>query len=188
MSNDATRAPSPALRELPCKTLGGQPPFASEDIEGFVSERRIAVLAYIRSNGRPNQAPIWYTYRDGTFYMTTLTGSPKQHALARNPQVSLTIQDERPPYRALIVSGTVHLQPLDSQDDPTAGMAVRYFGRVAGGIYENMMSGMWESQGLTLAALTPEELKGFDNTAALSPFQRAFVRLRESLPIPRSWL
>lgn len=188
MSNDIARSTAPALRELPCKPLGAQPAFASEKLEDFVAERRIAVLAYVRADGRPHQTPIWYTYRDGMFYMTTVAGRPKQHALARNPRVSLTIQDERPPYRGLIVSGTVHLGPLDRQDDPSAGMAVRYFGRVAAGMYEDMTREVWDARGLTLIALTPEELMGFDNTAALSPFQLAFVRLRESLPIPRSWL
>ena len=93
------------LADLPFRHLGGQPGFRPEDIEPFVDRRRIGVLAYVRGDGRPNQAPIWYTLRDGEFLMTTTAGSAKEGALARSPRVTLTIQDERPPYRAVIVDG-----------------------------------------------------------------------------------
>ena len=75
MSNDIASSTARALRELPCKPLGAQPAFASEKLEDFVRERRIAVLAYVRADGRPHQMPIWYTYRDGMFYMTTVAGA-----------------------------------------------------------------------------------------------------------------
>jgi PPOX class probable F420-dependent enzyme len=176
------------LSNLPFRGLGGQPPFDPADISAFVDARRIGVLAYIRSDGRPNQTPIWYTMRDGRFYMTTTTDSPKHRALNRNRSVSFTIQDERPPYRAVIVDGEVELTPLDPDHDPTAGVAVRYFGRVGAASYDQLTREHYERTGLTLITLTPRELKGFDNRRALSPFQRAFVALRERLPVPRTWL
>jgi nitroimidazol reductase NimA-like FMN-containing flavoprotein (pyridoxamine 5'-phosphate oxidase superfamily) len=67
--------------------LGGQPAFAPGTVERFVREPRVAVLAYLRADGRPGQAPIWYTYRDRAFHMSTVTGSPKHRALVREPRV-----------------------------------------------------------------------------------------------------
>jgi len=77
------------LSELSFRALGGQPGFDPNDIERFVDARRIGVLAYRRRDGRPNQTPIWYTYRDGVLHMTTTTGSPKHRALehCRQPSV-----------------------------------------------------------------------------------------------------
>jgi len=186
--DDSVAVTEASLGGIPCLPLGAQPPFAPSDLETFVRERRVGILAYVRADGRPNQTPIWHTYREGGFYMTTLTGSPKHCALLREPRVSLTIQDERPPYRAVIVGGVATLAPLEAQSDPTDGVTVRYFGKAAATAYEDLMSPLWEARGLTLITLTPTELRGFDNTRSLTAAQRAFIRLREALPIPRAWL
>lgn len=178
-----------SLDALPFTALGGQPAFAPGTIERFVREPRIAVLAYLRADGRPGQAPIWYTYRDGAFFMSTTTGSPKHRALARDPRVCLTIQDERPPYRAILADGRVTLAALPPGDaDPTAGMAVRYFGRLGAAEYDRMTAAEYAQKGLTLVTLRPTGLRGFDNSRAVSAAVLAFVRLRDRLPIPRSWL
>jgi PPOX class probable F420-dependent enzyme len=180
---------SPPLDQLPFKALGGQPAFDPDDLVGFVEQRRVAVLAYVRSDGRPNQTPIWYTYRDGAFHMSTTTNGPKHRAVERNPRISLTIQDERPPYRALIVDGTASLRSLvDGADDPTDGMATRYFGRLGAAAYDRMTREIYESSGMTLITLIPDEIEGFDNTNALSRGELAFTRIREHLPIPRRLL
>ena len=168
--------------------LGGQPAFPADELEAFVSGRRIAVLAYVRSNGRPNQVPIWHTYRDGVFYMTTVTGGPKHRALVNNPNVSITIQDERPPYRAVIIDGHAEATALDPETDPTTTMAIRYFGRVGAAAYDKLTRELYETTGLTLISVTPREIKGFDNTKALSRAERVFVRIREALPVPRRML
>lgn len=177
-----------SLAEMPFRALGGQPPFAPADLEPFVNARRIAVLAYVRGDGRPNQTPIWYTHRDGVFHLTTTTDSPKHRALSKDPRVTLTIQDEAPPYRAVVIDGTADLRPLDPDDDPTHGMAVRYFGKLAAASYDRMTREIYEQKGLTLITVTPTVVKGFDNLHALSAGERLFVRLRERLPIPRRWL
>lgn len=177
-----------SLAAMPFRALGGQPPFAPRDIEPFVDARRIAVLAYVRADGRPNQTPIWYTYRGGAFHLTTTSGSPKHRALSREQRVTLTIQDEAPPYRAVIIDGTAALRPLDPDDDPTHGMAVRYLGKLAAASYDRMTREIYEQKGLTLITVTPTEVKGFDNRDALGASERLFVRLRERLPIPRRWL
>lgn len=178
---------APPLDELPFQALGGQPGFAPQDIEDFVDDRRIATLAYVRGDGRPNQTPIWYTYRSGVFHMSTTTGSPKLRALEQRPDVTLVIQDEQPPYRAVIVEGRVTLRPLDG-DDPTEGMAVRYLGRVGAKAYDELTEEVYAASGLTLISLVPDVVKGFDNLHALGRLERAWVSVRERLPLPRTWL
>jgi PPOX class probable F420-dependent enzyme len=172
------------LDQLPFRALGGQPGFAPGTIERFARAPRVAVLAYVRADGRPGQAPIWYTLRDGTFWMSTVTGSPKHRALERDPRVCLTIQDERAPYRALIADGKVELALLDPAHDPTAGMAVRYFGKLAAAEFDRLTAAEYARTGLTSIALRPDALRGFDNTYLLGASARAFLWLRERLPAP----
>lgn len=183
-----TKAKPAKLDDLPFTALGGQPAFAPGTIEAFIAEPRIAVLAYIRADGRPCQAPIWYTYRDGAFHMSTVTASPKHKALQRDPRVCLTIQDERPPYRAVIMDGVVEMAAADPANDPTEGMAVHYFGRLGAAEYERMTAAEYAEKGITIITLRPQSLRGFDNTRAINAAVLAFVRLRDRLPIPRRWL
>lgn len=180
-----------SLDDLPFTALGGQPGFAPGTIEAFVREPRIAVLAYVRSDGRPGQAPIWYTLRDGAFHMSTTKGSPKHRALLKDPRVCLTIQDERPPYRAVLADGAVTLAPLDVRDpanDPTEGVATRYFGRLGAAEYDRLTAEEYARKGLVLITLRPTELRGFDNSSAIGAATLLFLRVRDKLPIPRSWI
>ena len=67
-------------------------------------------------------------------------------------------------------------------------MATRYFGRLGAAAYHRMTRELYEASGLTLVTLVPDEIKGFDNTNALSKGELAFTRIREHLPIPRRLL
>jgi PPOX class probable F420-dependent enzyme len=175
------------LSHLQFRAVGDQPAFDAAALERFVAAPRIAVLAYVRAGGRPGQSPIWYEYRDGAFYMSTATGSPKANALARDPRVCLTIQDEAPPYRASIFDGEVELTPM-AKDGPTASIATRYFGRIGGAEYAKMTDAQYDRTGLTLITLRPSSVRGFDNTRGLVLWQSLFLKLRATVPFVGRWL
>lgn len=101
--------PIAPIPSLPFTALGGQPGFDPDDLDRFLAANRIANLAYVRRDGRPNQAPLWYRYADGVMVFAVMTGSAKHRALLRDNRVCVTVQDERPPYRAAIIDGTVEL-------------------------------------------------------------------------------
>jgi len=176
------------LRDLPFQAIGGQPAFDPDALERFVATPRIAVLAYVKRDGTPNQVPIWYAYENGTFLMVTSATSPKAKALARDPRVSLTIQDEMPPYRAVTVDGRVTMQATPVKGGPSSRLATRYFGKLGGREYERMTADQYAKTGLVLVTMTPERVRGFDNTRLIGPPLRLYMRLREFLPIPREWL
>ncbi len=177
-----------ALRDLPFKATGGQPAFDPAALERFVAAPRVGVLAYTRRDGRPNQVPIWYAYRDGKFAMLTSPTSPKAKALARAPHACLTIQDEVPPYRAVIVDGDVTLEKTSAGDGFNAELAMRYFGKLGGREYEKMTAAENAKHGLVVITLTPTSVRGFDNHRMIGAPLRAFMRIRNALPIPRAWI
>jgi PPOX class probable F420-dependent enzyme len=176
------------LTELPFQAMGPQPAFAPADLERFVAAPRVAVLSYVKRDGTPAQAPIWYQYRDGRFAMVTSKTSPKAKALARTGRACLTIQDEMPPYRAVIVDGTVTLSDVAVEGGINSWLAMHYFGRLGGREYEKMSAEENHKHGLSLIAFEPVRVRGFDNHRLIGVGLRLFMRLRESLPIPRSWL
>ena len=176
------------LTDLPFRAVGGQPAFEPHRLEPFVSAPRIAVLSYAKRDGTPAQAPIWYQYRDGRFLMVTGRNSPKAKALARARRASLAIQDDMPPYRAVIVDGEVTLSDVAVEGGVNSWLAMHYFGRVGGREYEKMTAEANRRNGLSLIHFEPLGVRGFDNHRLVGRGVRLFMRLRESLPLPRQWL
>jgi PPOX class probable F420-dependent enzyme len=176
------------LRDLPFRALGGQPAFDPDALERFVAAPRIAILAYVKRDGTPCQVPIWYAYENGAFLMVTSATSPKAKALARDPRVSLTIQDEMPPYRAVIVDGEVTIKSTPVTGGTSSELATRYFGKLAGREYERMTAKEFTKTGLVLLTMTPRSVRGFDNTRVIGAPLRIYMRIRELLPIRREWL
>ena len=64
-------------------------------------------LATVRRDGRPHVVPIWF-YLDGdTVIFTTGGESLKYKNMKRDPRVSITIDDQTPPYSYVMIEGTV---------------------------------------------------------------------------------
>lgn len=176
------------LTDLPFVAMGPQPAFAPADLERFVAAPRIAVLSYVKRDGTPAQAPIWYRYADGRFYMVTAKTSPKAKALARAQRACLTIQDEIPPYRAVIVDGEVTLSDVAVEGGINSWLAMHYFGRLGGREYEKMTAEESRATGLSLVTFEPLRVRGFDNHRLIGRTLRWYMRVRDALPIPRRWL
>lgn len=176
------------LTDLPFQAMGPQPGFAPTDLERFVAAPRIAILSYTKRDGTPAQAPIWYQYRDGRFAMVTSKTSPKAKALARAQRACLTIQDEMPPYRAVIVDGDITITDAPVEGGINSWLAMHYFGRLGGREYEKMTAEGNRKSGLSLISFEPVRVRGFDNHRLVGRLLRLYMRLRESLPLPRSWI
>ena len=74
---------------------------------------RPAILATVRADGRPHTAPVWYGLdRSGdvpTLLFNTGERSLKGRNIRRDPQISMCVQDERPPFSYVAVSGTARI-------------------------------------------------------------------------------
>lgn len=91
---------------------------------------RPAILSTTRKNGQPHAAPIWYDLDDdGTVCFNTGSETVKGRTLARTGWGALTVQDDRPPFSYVTVSGPVEL--IDDLDEVRA-WAARIGGRYMG--------------------------------------------------------
>jgi PPOX class probable F420-dependent enzyme len=106
----------------------------SAEIRGFLSAgTRTGKLAWVAPSGQPHVAPIWFVVDDEAEELTVVfnTGADtaKGRALRREPRVSLVVDDERPPFAFVKLTGTVEL----SEDlDEVARWAARIGGRYMG--------------------------------------------------------
>jgi PPOX class probable F420-dependent enzyme len=70
---------------------------------------RTGKLATTRHDGRPHVVPIWFVLDGDDFVFNTGEHSVKGRALARNGLAALCVDEERPPYAFVSVTGTVSI-------------------------------------------------------------------------------
>ena len=176
------------LRDVRFQAMAPSPAFKPDDLEAFVSAPRIATLAYAKRDGMPTQFPIWYRYEDGRFHMVTSATSAKAKALARTGRACLTIKDDMPPYRAVVIDGDVTFSETPVEGGLNRWLAVHYFGRLAGAQYEKMAIEEYSKSGLTKITIDPTRVRGFDNHQMIPAHLRFYQRMRESLPLLRRFM
>ena len=86
-----------------------------------------ARLAYVWTDGTPRVVPIWFHWNGRELVMGTPPKAPKLKALAKNPKVSLTIDNNEFPHKVLLVRGTARLETVDGIVPEYAAAADRYF-------------------------------------------------------------
>jgi hypothetical protein len=87
-----------------------------------------ARMAYVWTDGTPRVIPIWFHWNGREIVMATPPKAPKLKALARNPKVSLTIDDNTFPHKVLLIRGTARLEPVAGIVPEYEAAAHRYFG------------------------------------------------------------
>jgi PPOX class probable F420-dependent enzyme len=106
-----------------------------EETRAFLSYgTRTGKLAWTAPSGQPQVAPIWFVLDDEAaaleLVFNTDADSAKGRALRRDPRVALLVDDERPPFAFVKLTGTVTI----SEDlDELAAWATRIGGRYMGG-------------------------------------------------------
>jgi Pyridoxamine 5'-phosphate oxidase len=113
-----------------------------------------ARLAYIWTDGTPRVVPIWFHWNEREFIMATPPKAPKLKALAKNPKVSLTIDDNTFPHKVLLIRGTARLEPVTGVVPEYAAAAERYFGPDQGKAWVNQLSTLTTS--MVRITITPE--------------------------------
>lgn len=113
-----------------------------------------ARLAYVWTDGTPRVIPIWFHWNGHDIIMATPPKAPKLKALAKNPKVSLTIDDNTFPHKVLLIRGTARLDPVEGIVPEYAAAAERYFGPEQGKGWVNHLRSMVSS--MVRITITPE--------------------------------
>ena len=118
-----------------------QHPASQELLQSKIPAR----LAYVWADGSPRVIPIWFHWNGKEIVMGSPAKAPKLKALAKNPRVSLTIDDNVFPHKVLLVRGTARLEPVDGVVPEYALAAERYFGPEQGKAWAAQMGKMVQS-------------------------------------------
>jgi PPOX class probable F420-dependent enzyme len=90
---------------------------------------RTGKLATTRRDGRPHVVPIWFVLDGDEVVFNTGAGTVKGRSLARTGWASMCVDDERPPYSFVTVSGPVRISADLAEMLPYATrIGARYMG------------------------------------------------------------
>ena len=78
-------------------------------IEVFLAERRNAVVAGIRRDGRPHLSPNWFCWDGQRFYVSTTRSRVKYAIFRRDPRAQLLIDDPTG-FRTVLIPATVEIR------------------------------------------------------------------------------
>ena len=125
-------------------------PIAQELLRSTIPAR----LAYVWQDGTPRVVPIWFHWTGREFVLGTPAKAPKLKALAKNPKVALTIDDNTFPHKVLMVRGTATVELVDGIVHEYQLAAKRYFGEAQGLAWVEQLRGMTTEMGRI--AIRPE--------------------------------
>jgi len=81
----------------------------NEIIDFLMEGTRTGKLATVREDGHPHIAPIWFVWNERKIIFCTGYSSVKAKNMRHNPQVSICVDDESPPYAFVIIQGIAKL-------------------------------------------------------------------------------
>jgi hypothetical protein len=127
-----------------------QHPTCTELLQSKIPAR----LAYVWTDGTPRVIPIWFHWNGREIVMATPPKAPKLKALAKNPKVAVTIDDNTFPNKVLLIRGTARLETMDGIVPEYATAAERYFGAEQGQAWVKQLCGMIPN--MVRITITPE--------------------------------
>lgn len=98
--------------------------------EFLTRSTRTGNVATVREDGRPHVAPVWFVLDDeDRIIFTTWHKTVKAANLRRDPRVSISVDDQEPPFSFVLIEGTAELEEkAPDMLDWTTRIARRYMG------------------------------------------------------------
>jgi len=148
--------------------------------ERFLAGRHVAVLVTLGPDGEPVPTPIWYLYRDGRFYFRTELNAIKTKNVQRDPRVSICIQEERAPYKAVVAHGKAELG--GELDWLVAAIPRHYLGFIGAIGYRQAAQSQIEVGAEVTLIVQPERYVSFDFSPETPLAGRVWLQLKRVLP------
>ena len=137
-------------------------PLTQSELDSFLSEPNIAIVASTGPTGKPHAMPIWYAWRDGKVLFHTGADSKKMRNLRKNPSVSVVVDTKEGPYKVAVIEGTAKELPGDAALGRE--VAIAYLGEQQGAAYAARSSDPG-----TLVEVTPTKIISWDYARESNP-------------------
>lgn len=148
------------------------PKLDDRERDEFLQEPGILLrIAVVRADGSPLITPIWFIAVDDAIHFTPRERSEWFGCLRRDPRVSLCIDEDRLPYRKVLIEGTAELVHDIGEDDAWRDLyrriAARYVpGEAADAYVDNTIA---EPRGLYRVPLAGSSVRSWRMPVAGEP-------------------
>ena len=117
-------------------------PLTERQIDQFLQGPWTARLACIRPDGNPHVIPVWQEWDGQAFHILAWRNSQWADYVAKNPQVSLTIDEPWAPLRRVVCNGKAlpnRDKNTDASEELISRLALRYLGKSAPIIFHHQI-------------------------------------------------
>ena len=111
-----------------------------DDLDGFLEEPIVAVLATLRRDGSVLLSPVWHEWRDGGFHVWSGLNDVKTRHLRRDARASIVVAESSDPLRGVEVRGTAEIL-IEDGFETAVRIATRYLGPGKGEAYVRKVGG-----------------------------------------------
>jgi len=87
-----------------------------EDLGDLLIQAKVAILATHSRDGATMLSPVWQEWSEGGFTFVTFSGDAKLRHIERDPQVSIVVAEDSPPYRGIEVRGPAQIVDRDGPE------------------------------------------------------------------------
>jgi nitroimidazol reductase NimA-like FMN-containing flavoprotein (pyridoxamine 5'-phosphate oxidase superfamily) len=89
------------------------PPLTQDELVAFLKEAPIARLSSMNPDGTIHTAPVFFKYDDGDILIGTQEVTRKVRNSKQNPNVTVLIDNQVPPYKGVVIYGEAELDYED---------------------------------------------------------------------------
>ena len=140
------------------------PAMTKEEYLSFLTEgTKTGKLATVREDGRPHVVPIWFVLDGDNLIFTTGESSVKAKNMILDPRVSISVDDQTPPYSFVTVEGTVS---FSENPDEMLYWATRIGARYMGEDQAEAFGKRNAVKGELLVTITPSKVIAYKDVTA----------------------
>lgn len=133
-----------------------------EYTEFLLEGTKTGKLATVREDGRPHVVPIWFELDGDNLVFTTHESSVKAKNMKRDPRVSLSVDDQTPPYSFITVEGTA---TFSEDPEKLLSWATRIGGKYMGEDQAEAYGERNSSEGEIIVRITPTKILAYKDIA-----------------------
>jgi len=110
------------------------PKMTEEQIDAFLREPRISMLATVQPDGSPHVTPVWHHYDGERLFVCSDDDAVKVRNVKHEPRVTLLVSTVSPPHQYVMVQGRAELS-RDRISELVWAMSLAYKGEEEGRVY-----------------------------------------------------
>jgi nitroimidazol reductase NimA-like FMN-containing flavoprotein (pyridoxamine 5'-phosphate oxidase superfamily) len=85
------------------------PPLTQQELDSFLEQTPVVTLCTQNSDGTIHAAPVWFRCERGEMLLGTQQDTRRIKSIKKNPNVTLVVDVDQPPYKGVIVYGKAKL-------------------------------------------------------------------------------